>query len=154
MIDLVIAAPSTWHPFSKKADAQMYALMLNSNGVVGWRLPTNLELKSLYNYNRLPLKPRHYWASDDSSAELGVNLQTVAVRASTHYECTPISEHIVSYDEAVLYSFLCTHNGFRDWSIPTPEEYLGLGIHCDAWHTGNAGSVHPRAIQLVRTITS
>jgi hypothetical protein len=35
---------------------------------------------------------------------------------------------VLTYDEAWLYCVTLTHNGYRDWRIPTPEESRDLGL--------------------------
>lgn len=39
-------------------------------------------------------------------------------------EYAPLSEHEMTFDEAVLYCTFCRHNNHTDWRIPTWEEFL------------------------------
>lgn len=49
----------------------------------------------------------------------------------------PKSEIAMSYDEAVMYCFLFTHDGHKDWRLPTRSEYHGCQwIDGDTWYLG------------------
>lgn len=38
-------------------------------------------------------------------------------------EIAPPSNNYMSFEDALLYCAFCTHNGHRDWRLPTAYEY-------------------------------
>lgn len=70
-------------------------------------------------------------------------------------EMAPVSGFLMTYDEAVMYCFLCTHNGHKDWRIPDWHEYTDYQSEEFAvWDTSeaNAPLYLIREVMPVRTI--
>lgn len=38
----------------------------------------------------------------------------------------PVIQTRMTYDEAVMYCLFCDHNGYRDWRLPTWDEYCQI----------------------------
>jgi hypothetical protein len=57
-------------------------------------------------------------------------------------ECAPVSNNMMSYNEAVLYCRFLKFNGHIDWRMPTRDEYMQIktlpgwyvGRVSDYWH--------------------
>jgi hypothetical protein len=53
-------------------------------------------------------------------------------------EIAPVSPTAMSYDDALLYCQFLEHDGYRDWRMPTAEEYdqFIIGGRMIAWYVG------------------
>jgi|688.fasta_scaffold00172_105 hypothetical protein len=53
-------------------------------------------------------------------------------------EIAPKSNHLL-YEDALLYCAFCNHAGYKDWRMPTKEEWR---IYCDSigWHLNDPSS--------------
>ena len=51
----------------------------------------------------------------------------------------------MTYGEALVYCFFLEHNGYRDWRLPTKDEYHQLGIAV-GWYTGRIGAIDSRLV--------
>jgi hypothetical protein len=48
-------------------------------------------------------------------------------------EVAPISDHEMTYEEAVLYCAFLDYNGHRDWRLPDRAEYMDV-IGISGWY--------------------
>lgn len=47
-------------------------------------------------------------------------------RMKLKIETAPRSTYNMTFDEARLYCFMCTHDGHKDWRLPTRQEWVAL----------------------------
>lgn len=67
-------------------------------------------------------------------------------------EYAPVSKNKMTYDEAIVYCQFLKYNGYRDWRLPTREDYFLFG-NIYGWYLDRertANSEHP--VKPVRDI--
>lgn len=75
-------------------------------------------------------------------------------------EIAPMSDEMITYDQAFLYTLTCTHHGCYDWRLPTLNEWLYHSPNIVGWDDKGAdvraftdsGATHQRYVTPVRTI--
>lgn len=93
-------------------EAIIYCFLCNYNGHKDWRLPTFEEYEMYSAFNE-------HWYIDDVDRYFKSVYSVIPVRSTSKIiESAPMSENLMTYDDAVIYCFLCTHDGHRDWRLP------------------------------------
>jgi len=54
-----------------------------------------------------------------------------AGRTMLNLDLAPRSQNKMSFDEAQMYIFFCKHNGYKNWRLPTREEWETI----NGWET-------------------
>ena len=66
-------------------------------------------------------------------------------------EQAPMTANAMTYEEAAMYCFFLEHNGYRDWRLPTRDEYCQTS-NLFGWYTGRLGLEDTRLVCPVRTV--
>lgn len=64
-------------------------------------------------------------------------------------EFAPKSKTPITYEEAIMYCFLCTYDGHKDWRLPVVPDYHTHGTR--GWHQGDRS--HFGNLELVSYVT-
>jgi hypothetical protein len=93
-------------------EAVLYCTFCNFNGYRDWRMPTYQECLSL------KYMPGWFIGSTSESRWIVTPVRDITL------DFAPVTDEMMTYDEAVLYCQFLEYNGHTDWRLPTQNEWL------------------------------